>query len=80
MIVTGIPAAANVRIASIDAAISAGESSHARDLIARGIDLFPNDAQIYVRAANLKLAGGHKGEALADFKKAREIREKELSR
>lgn len=70
----------NVRIASIDAAISAGESSHARDLIARGIELFPNDAQIYVRAANLKLAGGHKGEALADFKKAREIREKELSR
>jgi tetratricopeptide (TPR) repeat protein len=70
----------NIRIASIDAAIAAGDSGRAEDLVARGIEMFPNDAQLYVRSANLKMAGGHKEQALADFRKARDLRQKELSR
>lgn len=69
-----------IRIASIDAAIAAGESGRAEELVARGIEMFPNDAQLYVRSANLKLVGGHKEQALVDFKKARDLRQKELSR
>jgi tetratricopeptide (TPR) repeat protein len=69
----------NIRIATIDAAIANGDQDRAQDLVARGIEQFPNDAQLYVRSANLKMANGHKQEALADFRKARDLRQKQLS-
>ena len=68
----------NIRIGAIDAAIANGERRRAEDLVSRGIEQFPQDAQLYVRSANLKMANGHKQEALADFRQARDLRQKQL--
>ncbi len=72
------PSSLNVRVATIGAALAAGNTSRAAELAAQTKEEFSDEPQAWVASANVARAQGHSGEALSELRMARTLRSKQL--
>ncbi len=72
------PANLNARKAAIEAAIQAGDWSHAGALVRDGIAAAPDDPQMWVMSATLNRAHGNLQAAYDDLRRARALRQQEM--
>ncbi|MEJ1976571.1 MAG: tetratricopeptide repeat protein [Acetobacteraceae bacterium] len=72
------PGDLDVRRAAVDAAVNAGELSHAGQLAAAAMQSAPDDPRPYMMVADIARAGGEDGRALAALRKARALRQQQL--
>ena len=72
------PSSLNVRVAVVDAALAAGNTSRAAEIATQLKEEFSDDPQAWIASANVARARGHSGQALSDLRTARSLRTKQL--